>query len=74
MINSNLIKELLPNDDPNYFIAIRDITQTNECNQDSIKFTLHQINKNLFEVEENSIVTEKVLSINSNLEIDRFII
>lgn len=70
MLNEDLRKGLTPKNDPDYFIAIYDISQDNDCNQDSIKFTFHQINKNLFEIEEDSIVTEKTLSISSNLEMD----
>ena len=70
MLSRNLCEGLKPKEEPNYFVAIYDITQGNDCNQDTINFTFHQINKNLFEVEEDSIVTEKTLTISSNLETD----
>lgn len=71
MINENLLKSLEPNDDPVYFLAIKKIEPFTECNQDTLKITLHQINKNLNTIEASDPnITEKTLTISSNLDID----
>lgn len=53
MINKNIIEGLKPHCEtsysPSYFIAITDIEQSENCGQESIKFSLCQINKPLWE-------------------------
>ena len=77
MINSNILQGLKPHEkinesdfSPTYFVAIKDIEQTTECNEETIKFRLCQINESLSSIETEYNSIDKVLSISGILDID----
>lgn len=73
MINENIINGLNShegsNTAPYYFYAIKGIEQRNECNQDSIIFTLYQINEPLESMSE-SIFFKKNFTITATTDLD----
>lgn len=70
MINKNMLKGLEPNISPtSYFTVINKIEQKEECNQESIVFSIFQIDKDLESTIENASVISKELTITSGLEL-----
>ena len=71
MINQNILSMFKSHEkNPPFSILITDIEQEQECNQENIKFTVHQINKPISVLEENANVTSRKLNIKSELDID----
>lgn len=70
MINKNILNEFKSHTDPNFSIIITDIETNTECNEESITFTVYQINKSVEQLKENAEVTSKKLHIISTLDID----
>lgn len=71
MINKNILSMFMSHlDNPSFSIVITDIKQEENCGQESICFTVHQIDKSLSELEENANITERTLTIRSELGVD----
>ena len=77
MINTNIITGLKPHNQislsdisSSYFVAIKDIEQKSECNQDCIEFTLCQIYKPLQDLTNEYDNIDKKLTISGSVESD----
>ena len=71
MINENILKLFKSHTKSPYFsIIITDIQQTEECGQEGIKFTVHQINKSINELELGANIVSRDLHVVSSLDLD----
>ena len=77
MINEYLIKGLKAHKNlgggdasPSYFVVIKDVSQKNECNKDSLEFSLMEVHEDIDSFFENSSVTNKSFTITTNMVLD----
>lgn len=71
MINQNILTMFKSHQsDPPFSILVTNIEQKEECGQESITITVHQVNKPISEIEEDSNVVSRKLNIIGELDID----
>lgn len=71
MINQNILSMFKSHaSNPAFSIIITDIQQNQDCGQENLKITVHQVDKSKEEIEQGANVVSRVLNIRSELGID----